>query len=143
FLLTARDPFSGDTPLETVLQHHKVEAVPVSEHRPDVPPGVEAVVRKLMAKRPEDRYQTPAELAAALEPFCPAVAGTERRSRGTTEAGPPVPARGSAVGPADRTALMSSLNTVPHPAQASGWLRVAGKRRPFLFAGLAAALGAV
>ena len=34
--------------------------------RPDVPPAVAAVVRKLMAKRPEDRYQTPAEAAARL-----------------------------------------------------------------------------
>ena len=38
--------------------------------RPDVPPGVAAVVRKLMAKRPEDRYQTPAEAAAALAAVC-------------------------------------------------------------------------
>src|SRR6202035_5804083 len=32
-----------------------------------VPPSVAEVVRKLMAKRPEDRYQTPAEVAVAVE----------------------------------------------------------------------------
>jgi hypothetical protein len=37
--------------------------------RPEVPPAVAAVVGKLMAKRPEERYQTPAELAEALAPL--------------------------------------------------------------------------
>src|SRR5262249_32972694 len=39
----------------------------------EVPPGVAAVVRRLMAKRPEDRFQTPAELVSALDQlFAPA-----------------------------------------------------------------------
>src|SRR5207244_3279549 len=42
---------------------------PVEQLRPVVPPGVAAIVRRMMAKQPEDRYSTPAELAHALEPF--------------------------------------------------------------------------
>jgi hypothetical protein len=38
----------------------------VEQLRPEVTPGVKAIVNRLMAKRPEDRFQTPAELAAAL-----------------------------------------------------------------------------
>jgi hypothetical protein len=39
---------------------------PVERLRPDVPSEIAALVRKMMAKKPEDRYQTPAEVAAAL-----------------------------------------------------------------------------
>jgi serine/threonine protein kinase len=70
FLLAAEEPFKGETPLNIVVQHRKSEPPDLQKLRPDVPLGVIAIVRRLMAKRPEDRYQTPAELAAALAPFC-------------------------------------------------------------------------
>ena len=66
FLLTGRVPFPGGSLTEKLLRHTLDEPRPVQEVRPDTPPGVAAVVRQLMAKRPEDRYQTPAEAAAAL-----------------------------------------------------------------------------
>ncbi|HXG09120.1 MAG TPA: serine/threonine-protein kinase [Gemmataceae bacterium] len=70
FLLTGSIPFPGGTPMERLLRHREQEPVPVERLRPDVPPAVGAILRKLMAKRPEDRYQTPAEVAAALVPWC-------------------------------------------------------------------------
>lgn len=70
FLLTGHPPFPrGRTPLEKALAHQVEVPRLVTELRPEVPAGVAAVVRKLLAKRPENRMQTPAELAAALEPF--------------------------------------------------------------------------
>jgi tRNA A-37 threonylcarbamoyl transferase component Bud32 len=66
FLLTGKVPFPGGTLAEKLLKHQLQEPRPLAQLRPDVPPGVAAVVRKLMAKRPGDRYQTPAEVAAAL-----------------------------------------------------------------------------
>jgi CheY-like chemotaxis protein/tRNA A-37 threonylcarbamoyl transferase component Bud32 len=66
FLLTGRVPFPGEAPMEKMLKHHLDEPAPLEKSRPDVPPGVSAVIRRLMAKRPEDRYRTPAELAEAL-----------------------------------------------------------------------------
>src|SRR5205085_2078891 len=71
-VLTGRDPFEGSTLPEIVFKHSLDEAAPLANFRGDVPPGVQAIVRRLMAKRPEDRYQTPSELAEALQPFCPA-----------------------------------------------------------------------
>jgi serine/threonine protein kinase len=66
YLLSGQVPFPGGTGTEKLLQHHMEEPRPLEQLRPDVPAAVAAVVRKLMAKRPEDRYQTPAEAAAAL-----------------------------------------------------------------------------
>jgi len=69
FLLTGQVPFPGGTSLEKVERHKEEEPVPVEEGRPEIPPGVASIVRRLMAKYPPHRFQTPAEVAAALAPF--------------------------------------------------------------------------
>ncbi|MBY0521822.1 MAG: serine/threonine protein kinase [Gemmataceae bacterium] len=66
FLLTNVVPYPGGTKMEKVIRHQFEVARPLEQLRPDVPPAVGAVVRRLMAKRPEDRYPTPGELVAAL-----------------------------------------------------------------------------
>jgi serine/threonine-protein kinase len=65
-LLAGRVPYPGGTVMQRLLRHRNGRPRPVESLRPEVPPGVAAVVRKLMARRPEDRYQTPAELVEAL-----------------------------------------------------------------------------
>jgi WD40 repeat protein len=83
YLLAGRVPFPGGTVTEKMLRHNMDEPTPLEQLRPDVPPDVPAVVRLLMAKRPEDRYQTPAELVKALAPLAapaggaPPAAGSE------------------------------------------------------------------
>jgi serine/threonine-protein kinase len=77
FLLAGRVPFPGGTLAQKLRKHAQAEPAPLSAACDDVPAGLAAVVRKMMAKRPAERYQTPGELAAALELFCrpgPAVA---------------------------------------------------------------------
>jgi len=69
FLLTGRVPFLGEESMEKMLKHHLDEPDPVEDLRPGIPARVAAVVRRLMAKHPGDRFQTPAELAEALGPF--------------------------------------------------------------------------
>jgi serine/threonine protein kinase len=70
YLLTGQVPYPGGTPTEKLLKH-AIDPVPeVQPLRPDVPEEVAALLRRLMAKRPEERFQTPGELAVALEPFC-------------------------------------------------------------------------
>jgi serine/threonine protein kinase len=68
-LLTGRPPFPAGTLAEKLLGHQLHEPKPVAALRPEVAPGVAAVVGRLMAKRPEDRYPTAAAAAAALAPF--------------------------------------------------------------------------
>jgi serine/threonine-protein kinase len=74
FLLTGRVPFPKGTPLEKLERHKNEDPPPVEEIRPDVPAAVASIVRRLMAKYPPHRFQTPAELAAALVPFANAEA---------------------------------------------------------------------
>jgi WD40 repeat protein len=67
FLLAGRVPFPGGT-LVQKLDRQRWETPPsVDQIRREVPAAVAAVVRRLMAKHPDDRYRTPGELAAALE----------------------------------------------------------------------------
>jgi WD40 repeat protein/serine/threonine protein kinase len=68
YLLTGRPPFPGGTFIHKVDQHRWATPTPVAELRPGLPATLSAVLARMMAKAPEDRFQTPAELAAALEP---------------------------------------------------------------------------
>jgi serine/threonine-protein kinase len=69
YLLTGRLPFPGGTTVEKLVRHNTEEAVPVEQLRHGLPAAVAAMVRRLMAKHAAQRFQTPAELAAALAPF--------------------------------------------------------------------------
>jgi hypothetical protein len=69
FLLAGRAPFEGETMPEKLLGHQLRQPKPVREIRPDVPDELLAVLDRMLAKEPDERYQTPAEAAAALEPW--------------------------------------------------------------------------
>lgn len=69
YLLTGKTVFPGGTTLEKLVRHSTTEPPPIEALRPDVSPPVAAIYRRLMAKKPDHRFQTPAELAATLAPF--------------------------------------------------------------------------
>ncbi|MCI0461882.1 MAG: serine/threonine protein kinase [Gemmataceae bacterium] len=69
FLLTGRVPFAGGSTLEKLIRHTTEAPQPIEALRPEVPLPVAAIVRRLLAKEPNARFQTPAELARALKPF--------------------------------------------------------------------------
>jgi serine/threonine protein kinase len=67
FLLTRKSPFEDDgSAKQKLLGHMHRQPKPIRELRPDVSEEFAAVLDKMMAKNPWDRYQTPAELAEAL-----------------------------------------------------------------------------
>jgi len=66
FFLTGRVPFPGGSSVEKLLCHQLEEPQPVEAIRRDVPPNVAGVIRRMMAKNAEQRFQTPAEVVAAL-----------------------------------------------------------------------------
>jgi predicted Ser/Thr protein kinase len=65
-MLTGTVPFRGATPVAIAYRHVREDPAPPRLLNPDVPPSLEAVCLKAMAKRPEDRYQTAAEFRADL-----------------------------------------------------------------------------
>ncbi len=67
FVLTGRVPFPGENAMEKLLKHLTEVAEPVERARPDVPPRIASLVRRLMAKDPADRPQTPAEVVEELD----------------------------------------------------------------------------
>jgi serine/threonine-protein kinase len=70
-LLTGKLPFTARTPMEYIQKHVTERMIPLAERAPDrqFPSGLEEVIAKALAKRPEERYQSAAEFAEALRPF--------------------------------------------------------------------------
>lgn len=82
YLLSGQVPFPGGSTIDKLVRHRFEEPTPLEQLRPEVPTEVAAIVRRMMAKQPENRYQTPRDIAAALAPWCragesPAVVPTE------------------------------------------------------------------
>ncbi len=76
FLFTGRPPFPGGSALEKLMKHWEAQPEEIA----NLPPEVAEILHKLMAKKPVDRYQTPAEVATALAPFARITPLAERRS---------------------------------------------------------------
>jgi serine/threonine-protein kinase len=74
YLLTGQPPFPGASLMQKILQHQEAEPPAVQALRPDVPGEVGEIVQKMLAKKPEDRYQIPLLVVAPLRRFCTAVA---------------------------------------------------------------------
>jgi serine/threonine protein kinase len=70
FALTGRRPFRASTAMEVIVKHLESEPEPLEDVRPEVAPEVRDIVRRLMAKNPKQRFQTPAALIEALAPWC-------------------------------------------------------------------------
>jgi len=67
-LLTGQPPFTGTTAAKMVA-HHLAAVPPAHDVCPDVPEDLSAVVERMLAKDPAERFQTAAEVVQALMPF--------------------------------------------------------------------------
>ena len=126
FLLSGRPPFKEGTLVKVVLAHIETEAPPLHEVRPEVPEALSAVVGKMMAKDPVARFQTPAEVAKALEPFCRSQPHQEdsnvpgARQQGKITAGRPDPLSVVKNGPAGPR-IAEPLAARPAPGGDKEW----------------------
>jgi serine/threonine-protein kinase len=65
-ILTGEPPFVGDSPVAVAYQHVREDPVPPSRRHEGISPELDAVVLKALAKNPDNRYQTAAEMRADL-----------------------------------------------------------------------------
>jgi serine/threonine protein kinase len=80
--LTGAVPFPRDETAALMWAHVHDEVSPVSARRPDLPPQIDSIVAKAIAKQPEDRYDTCRELALAVRILAahPAASGDSGRA---------------------------------------------------------------
>jgi tRNA A-37 threonylcarbamoyl transferase component Bud32 len=89
FLLSGRPPFPEGTLLQKLDAHRGTPAPPIA----GLPSGLSAVLSKLMAKRPGDRFQNATDVVAALQPFCEDSAAGSVGDRNTSNECPAPPTR--------------------------------------------------
>ena len=121
FLIAGRPPFAGGSMTEKLLAHQQKEPIALETLCIGVPAGVVAAIKKAMAKQPADRFQSPAEFAAALAPF-------ENAENIVAAANVPVTsiAQQTKQRPRRETTTAPSLDVAKKPAPSSkaGWLIV-------------------
>jgi serine/threonine-protein kinase len=136
-MLAGRVPFRADSALAVASKHVLEQPEPPSAVRPGVPAGLEAVALRALAKDPGDRYQSAAEMAAALR---------NDTGAGAVVTGPPTEPIAEAQAPApatavlaDRTAVLPPVRRGTHAAPGRRGRRVA----PVLVLAVLAVVGAV
>ena len=66
-MLTDKTPFTGETPIEIAMKHLNETPRPPSELRPEIPPELDQIVLRALAKDPHERYETADEFSADLD----------------------------------------------------------------------------
>jgi serine/threonine protein kinase len=128
FLLTGKPPFPAVSAPAKLVAHAHQPPPAIADSRPDVPAPVVAVIERLLAKQPEERFPTPAALIAALEPW---TVGADLRQL-LAALPPPEP---SDVAPVGQAESVREPSTRPHTMSTA----TAPPRRPWLGTALAAA----
>ena len=66
-LMTGRLPFPGNSPIERLGMRLSGQPVPITDHLPDLPSGLVQIIDKLLAHKPQDRFQKAEEAAEAIQ----------------------------------------------------------------------------
>ena len=66
-MLTGKTPFTGDTPIEIAMKHLNEVPHPPSELREDIPPELDLIVLRALAKDPHERYEAAEQFSADLD----------------------------------------------------------------------------
>lgn len=98
FLLTGAPVYSGTSVIGKILAHREHPIPPLCNELSQIPPEVDALYQKMIAKRPEDRFQTMQQVIDAIEPVLSIIkhvsppAGQELRQSNQHRSGTPEPA---------------------------------------------------
>lgn len=109
-LFAGEPPFQGDTAVGLAMQHVQAPLVPLRRRNPRVPRSVEAIIGKMMAKRPEDRYPSYSALIEDLRRARAGKAARHATAGGQGRDEPVIP--GSASDPGHRRALWMATGSL-------------------------------
>ncbi len=120
-LLTGRKPYTADTPAALMLKQLNDPLPSPRQFVPDLPEGVEKVLLRALAKKPDDRYTGMQEFSLALEAQLSAQAGGKpaspvwwkRKEPGTSLAKEPVAPATEPVKPVDEKATRPAPKPAP------------------------------
>ncbi|MEM9456515.1 MAG: protein kinase [Myxococcota bacterium] len=93
-MLTGQVPFTGVSTFDIISRHVTAQPQPPRELNPEIPPGVEAVILRALAKQQEDRFGSMDEMEQVLASI-PATTGVPTRT--LHYAGPPITPAGTPV----------------------------------------------
>ena len=77
-LLAGRPPFNGSTSVAVAMAHIREPLVSIATMRPELPAGLATIIDTLLAKRPDDRYATPADMLRAVDAMLMSIASESR-----------------------------------------------------------------
>jgi eukaryotic-like serine/threonine-protein kinase len=128
-MLTGTVPFTGDTPVEIAMKHLSAVPDPPSARRPEVPPDLDKIVLRALAKAPLERYAT----AEEMEDDLARVAQGQSVSRMTDEAATMVLAGEAAAEPTliQRRGPVVEAPPPPPPPAYYDYEEPQPRRRPF------------
>jgi hypothetical protein len=120
-LITGEIPYRGETVVEKILAHREHPIPQLSALRPDVPPAVQAIFSRMMAKRPDDRptMQNVADEFGRLDFGAP---GTSGIGLAKIPGAASIPPGASGVGLAQATPIVAAAAPAPLVAPRAGTL---------------------
>ena len=120
-MLAGEVPFTGETPMAVIRQQIEEQPRRLRERRKDVPRGLEAVIDRAMAKDPDRRYQSAAEIAQAIRAAAPGVSRpVTPQARRATPLPAVTPPSGNARTAVDHLDERSGQRLEQGPSQAVG-----------------------
>ena len=147
-LLTGRPPFTGDSPVAIAYQHVREDPPAPSEISPRVPPELDAMTLKSLAKNPANRYQSADEMREDFyrvlngeRPGAPMVMTPEEHTEYMTGSHPVAPYDGGYNGYAGRDDEVDEFEQ--WQAEQSEVRRKRGRRRAIAFAAVLVVLAAL
>jgi serine/threonine-protein kinase len=116
-LLVGRPPFTGDSPVSVAYQHVRETPTPVNELDPSISPEINAIVMKVLAKDPGQRYQSARDMKADIGRV---LAGEQATAAITPTPGYPAPTGSPAAATGGGPANGASTGATGAAAAAAG-----------------------
>ncbi|MEV5600061.1 protein kinase [Streptomyces sp. NPDC052299] len=117
-LLALRPPFTGETPLSVVYQHVQDTPVPPSNILDSVPPELDGLVMRSLAKDPDDRFQSAEEMRGLVQ-YGLQMLQVQGGHTGTWNTGPVVLNEGAGTPPGGMTGATRAMGGYPQHGDTS------------------------